>query len=84
MWSAYSTDAYPGDPINPGLVADVPLNYTPVKSSNFKDQWNFLKTMHTDFETMNSALIDRFPTFMDLAYKQAFNNLLIAHPKTQF
>ena len=84
MWSAYSQDPYPADPINPGLVADVPVNYTAVESSNFKDQWNFLKKMHTDFETMNSALIDRFISFMDLAFKQAFNNQRITNPKVQF
>ena len=84
MWTAYSQDPYPADPIDPGFVADVPLNYGPVESSNFKEQWNFLKKMHTDFETMNSALIDRFISFMDLAFKQAFNNQRVSNPKIQF
>ena len=75
MWSAYSQDAY---------LSDVPLNSNPVETSNFKDQWNFLKKMHTDFQTVNSALINRFLTFIDLSHKQAFNNARVTNPKIQF
>ena len=84
IWGAYSQDPYPADPADPGLVANVPQNATPVEASNFKGQWDFVKKVHTDFNTMNSALIDRFLTFMDLAYKQDFMNTRVTNPRVQF
>ena len=84
MWVAYSQGPYPNDPIDPGAVANVDPNASPVEAANFKDQWNFIKKIHADFMTMNSALCDRFLTFMDLAYKQDFLNKRVTQPRCQF
>ena len=81
MWGAYSNNPYPADP---GPVANVAQNATPVEAANYKDQWDFIKKVHTDFKTMNSAIIDRFLSFIDLAYKQDFVQARIAQPQVQF
>ena len=63
---------------------NVPQNSTPVEASNFNRHWDFVKKVHTGFGTMNSALIDRFFTVMDLAYKQDFINARVTQPRVQF
>ena len=57
MWGAYSQDPYPADPVDSGLIGNIPDNATPNKAANFNRQWDFVKKVHTDFGTTNSALI---------------------------
>ena len=81
MWGAYSNDPYPADPGDPGPVANVAQNANPVEAANYIEQWKFVKKVHTDFKTMNSALIDRFLSFINIAYKQDFVQALVTQPQ---
>ena len=84
LWPAYCQDPYPNDPINPGPVPVMQANWTTEEWTNHKTQWEYFKKIHEDFETMNSALIDRFVSLMDTAYTKDYVQARIRKPSQQF
>ena len=72
LWPAYSQDPYPNDPTNPGQVPVMQPHWSVPEWTNHKTQWKFFKKLHEDFETMNSALTDRFVSLIDTAYTKDY------------
>ena len=84
IWSAYSQDAYPQDPRDPGAVLNINETWTPNEVLNFKAQWEHAKKRYEDFTTMNSALTDRFCSLIGQEYTADFTHMRISQPDTQF
>ena len=84
IWSAYSQDAYPQDPQDPGAVLTIDEAWTPNEVLNYKAQWEHAKKRYEDFKTMNSALTDRFCSLIGQEYTADFTHMRISHPDIQF
>ena len=84
LWSSYSRDQYPGDPVDPGQIPVLQQGMTAEDWANHKLQWDFLKKLHDEFKTMNAALVDRFLSLMQDAFTQEYKVLRISNPNHQF
>ena len=69
---------------NPGAVPIMQAAMTDAEWTNHKTQWEFFKKMHNDFETMNSALTDRFVLLIEAAYTKDYTQSQLHNPTQQF
>jgi len=84
LWATYSQDAYPTDPQNPGPIPTMSEEMSDAQWQNHKTSWEYFKKIHNDFNTMNSALTDRFVSLIEPAYTKDYTTSRLRNPNQQF
>ena len=84
LWGNYSGDAYPPNPIDPGIILLCQPGQDNVTRENYRIQWHCMKMLCQYFKTMNAALVDRFLLMMEETYTKDFTNMRITNPDMQF
>ena len=84
LWGNYSSNAYPPDPIDPGIIPLRQPGQDNVTWENYHIQWHYMNMLCQYFKRMNAALVDISLSLMEETYTKDFTNIKITNPYMQF
>ena len=84
MYATYTATPYPIILQDPGVIPIYGVHDTAGMNANTKVTWEYHKTRYEDVITMNSALVDRFPSLIHSDYNTEYTNNRIATSLNHF